>query len=249
MKTERVVVNTLVFLEEIKKGVTQSELFAPIKDLGVRSIEIRREFIRSEIEFAQIKGEGERLEVDRYYSVPDELFVCGEMSVPRIQEYLQEARRLGAKMVKFNLGDFRGFTDASMKALNNELVNDSLVVTVENDQTVENGTVNKLLPFLIECADNKIPIYSTFDIGNWYWVGEDPLINAKQLAPYIQYIHLKDVLFTAVGPQAVGLGKGAVPWQRVLSLLSSQIPIALEYPCGHKPIEVVSRELAVLQQF
>ncbi len=249
MKNGRFVINTLVCLDEIKDGATQLQLLKPLSELDVHAVEVRREFIRDENEFEKMKREGESLGVDLFYSVPDGLFDNGEINMAHVQRYFMEAEKLGAKMVKFNLGDFRGFSVQDMKALNKVLGSDPMVVTVENDQTVVNGTVNNLLPFLIECEQKGIPIHTTFDIGNWYWVGEDPINNVEKLAPYIKYIHLKDVQMIENRPQTVRLGKGVVPWHNILSLLSYNIPVALEYPCGRYPYEVVKNEISLLSQF
>ena len=250
METEQLVVNTLVFLRDMQNGIAQAQLFKGIRGLGIRSVEVRREFIQGEAEYGQIKQEADHLDLKLLYSVPDVLFVRGELNLLKLRKYFSEARQMGAQMIKFNLGDFRGWTDPILKAFYDLAVHSQTVVTVENDQTLENGTVNNLLPFFEECKSKGIPVFMTFDVGNWYWVDEDPLINAAKLAPHVRYIHLKDVQLTPDGPRAARLGEGVAPWQHVLALLSSQVflPLALEYPCGTEPCDVLAQEIAKLNQ-
>jgi sugar phosphate isomerase/epimerase len=107
----------------------------------------------------------------------------------------------------------------------------SIKLTIENDQTKDNGRVNKIKTFLQLSEKLGMKISCTFDMGNWLWQKEDPVENANSLKPYITYIHLKDVIIGDT-PQAAFLDEGIIPWRSILEIFDENVPVALEYPCS-----------------
>lgn len=227
MKNNQIVLNFLVFAEKIEKGIQQNELLSHIAALGFQAVEIRREYFKDVAkEMPLIKKEAERLHLDLFYSVPDEVYVNGEVN-PKLTEYISEANQMGVKQIKWNIGDFKGELHVEkMKAL----IEEGVVITIENDQTQTSGTIaaNKKYMTAVKTAD--LAIGYVYDLGNWRFVGADELEAAKELAEYVHYIHVKDVLYKEDKPQATGLDHGVINWRKVLSILPDDCPIAIEYP-------------------
>ncbi|MDI6878113.1 MAG: TIM barrel protein [Desulfitobacteriaceae bacterium] len=247
MNREQIVVNTIVFLNELAGGKPQVELLEGIHLLGLTKVEIRREYLRVfPDDLLQIKRAAQVHQVEVFYSVPDGLFKQGELQGRALEQYLAEADRLGAKLVKFSVGEFNGFSVESLTKLKQILAEFAGIVTVENDQTKQSGTMKTNREFLRVCQENDLRIYGTFDVGNWYWVGEDPLTNAVELKDYICYIHLKDAVCENSGVRAASLDQGSIAWRQVLQGLPSGLPVAIEYPCGDRPLEVLGEELSKL---
>jgi len=238
---ENIVINTIVFKDLIDTGVKQWETFKLVKSLGVSKIEIRREWIvdfQKEIEIMAL--EAERQGIELLYSVPIPLFSEEHLDIGNVLPCLDEAERMKMKMVKFTIGDFDAANLDEIRELKGILQNRNMIVTVENDQTMQSGKLKVLKDFLACCKEYGVPMYCTYDIGNWYWVNENPFNNTSELAEYVKYIHLKDVSYENDEPVAQFLGMGIVDWQTILKLLPQNVPLGIEYPCGPKPLEVLT---------
>ncbi len=241
----QVVVNTLVFIELLEKGMSQASVFQPLKDMGIQKIEVRREYIRDK-EWNDIAKMKAVTNLEVLYSIPDTLFEKGRLKSSCLKRYISEANKLGATMIKFNRGDFLGWSATDRQRFF-ELANTFQgTITAENDQTPKNGPVDSLVDFLANTKEEGLPLYATFDVGNSFWVNEDPLENAKKISRFTKLVHLKDVKRTKAGPKTVLLGEGDVPWQDILSQFNPTIPITIEYPCGAEPFQQLAIELEKL---
>lgn len=58
----------------MKQGQFQIEWLEKNKDLGIQTVEIRREYLRDRKELAELKGKATELDMTLYYAVPDVLF-------------------------------------------------------------------------------------------------------------------------------------------------------------------------------
>ena len=243
MNKHLLVINTLVFLDQMKQGIKQCCFFKDITDLGIKNIEVRREFIKDfDKEPEEIKKAAEKYQVTLFYSVPDSLYESGTLQRDKIKGYFKEAVRMGCCNIKMTIGDYRSVCKEDVSFLNGLCDTCHIHLTVENDQTKENGTLYKIKTFVTayKGAGGKIGI--TFDIGNWLWQGEDPLANAISLKDDVTYIHLKDAE-KGSPPRTVLLGEGDIDYQRVLKNLREDIPLALEYPCGQEVMTQLKIEL------
>ena len=97
-------INTLVYMDALRDGATQSELLGSIAELGVTLAEVRREYIAGDDEFNAIANAARINGLRLFYSVPESITVNGDVN-PRFEEFLDEAQRMGASNVKFNQGD------------------------------------------------------------------------------------------------------------------------------------------------
>ena len=247
MGKNNIVINTLVFLEELNNGVKQSKLLKNIYDLGITKAEIRREFIKDfEVELQEIKNVSEELQMELYYSVPKYLYVDGELKADEIEECFKEAYKMNCRNVKLNIGDYHHISFENVYKINSLCDKYTIMLTIENDQTEENGRSNKIKEFLESAEDVGMKVSGTFDVGNWLWQEEDPTESAHKLKPYITYIHLKDV-YMKDKPQAAMLDQGIIPWRNVLGVFDKKIPVAIEYPIYPDTLERLKQEINKLQ--
>lgn len=243
MKKNNIVINTLVFLDDLKNGVKQSELLKSIHSLGIKKAEVRREFIKDfKTELQEIRNVSEELQIELYYSVPDYLYIRGELAVAKLESYFSEANKMNCKNVKLNIGDFKSISAENTETFNFLCNKYSIKLTVENDQTKDNGRVKKIIEFLNSSEKSGMKLSCTFDVGNWTWQNEDPAENANILKPYVTYIHLKDVKVTDK-PQAVFLDEGLIPWRSILEIFDKNIPAAIEYPCSPDTLARLESEI------
>lgn len=173
MRKEQLAINTLVFLQQLKNGTLQEELLEPINQLGIRTIEIRREFIRDfKSELVAIREQAEKYNMNLFYSVPGELYQSGELLYTDLKEYFTEAVTMGAKQIKLCIGDYVKVKEEDVVRVNKLCEEHKIGLTIENDQTVFNGKSDKIYRFLNEFRSMGGKISATFDIGN---ISSDPI--------------------------------------------------------------------------
>lgn len=246
MKKELLVINTLVFLKQLKEGVPQSEMLGVIHQLGVKKAEVRREYIKNfDLELIDIKTKASDLDIEVFYSIPELLYINGTIQYENVETYFKEAFTMGCSNVKMIIGGFTTVTSEDVSKVNKLCNQYNIKMTVENDQTEENGKTAKIKTFIEMFRQLGGNISVTFDIGNWVWQNQDPIESARQLKEYVSYIHLKDIL-KKEKPEAVLLNEGDIPWENILDILPQDVPLALEYPCGTNAEKQLVTELEKL---
>ncbi|WP_409271812.1 sugar phosphate isomerase/epimerase family protein [Neobacillus sp. SCS-31] len=235
MKKDQIAINTLVYLEDLKAGLPQSEMLDWVHELGLKNIEVRREFIKDRQELKDIKTKSEQYGMNVFYSIPEVLYDNQQLNVETLELYCKEAYDMNASAIKLNIGEYGQVSEADLKAITRLTERYSVKLTVENDQTESNGRSQKILDFLTEVKKLGGPITFTFDIGNWLFQGEDPVENAKLLQPFVTYIHIKDI---DQEKNTRLLNDGLVDWKRIIGILPKEIPAAIEYPISKKDVLV-----------
>lgn len=250
MHDKRMFVNTIAFVDELRTGKLQQEFFRPVREAGFDGIEVRREFVREfPTELITMQNLARNLELNLYYSVPDWLYRAGVLQFELFQQYIREAEVLGAKMLKLSVGEFSGTFGEELIALRKLVSGFSGIVTIENDQTSESGKLSVNLQFLRLCRDAEVPIFCTFDLGNWYWVHEDPIVNVDLLKEFTRSIHLKNVEMGLDEPKVTGLEEGTIDWRSIVKGFSEKLPMGLEYPCGPNAMDVLTNDLAMVRAY
>lgn len=248
MKKDNIVINTLAFLNDLNNGVKQAKLIRDIHFLGITKAEVRREFIKDfDKELEEIRKVSEELNIELFYSVPRCLYMNNDLNISEIEECFKEANKMGCRNVKLNIGEYKSITRENVYVINSLCDKYSIKLTVENDQTEENGRSEKMKVFLETAKEFYIKISCTFDVGNWLWQNEDPTENANKLKPYVTYIHIKDV-YIKDKPQAAFLDKGIIPWRNILGIFDKSIPVAIEYPCDPDAMTRLKEEISKLQE-
>lgn len=245
MQKDKIIINTLAFVEEMKqKGKDQSAYVAAVAGLGVGGIEVRREmFVDALAAAAAIKDEARKTGLVVFYSIPATLYKAGQLDRPLAEAVSQEAIALGAGRAKFNVGDCEKVTAEDLLWLAQQYTKRGVQLTVENDQTQQNGRIEPLVRFAEMC--NQIApgiIDVTYDVGNWIYTGEDPHKAAEALHDAVGYIHLKDVKQTQP-PVTCQLGEGDIDWCALTKTFAPGLPVAIEYPCGPDPMDVLPGEI------
>jgi sugar phosphate isomerase/epimerase len=228
----QIVANLQLFDSEWQSGAKQSQLISEAASLGFENVEIRREYFHDvEEEIPAIVEAVAHAHVDLFYSVPDSVFVDGSLN-PMLQTYVDEAKRMGASHIKWAVGDFASFAGDSeeLKEMLAPIVSQGVIANVENDQSQLNGTIAPIKRFMEAVRDAGVDLGYTDDIGNWHFTGEDPFDAARQLAPFVRYIHVKDNVLGGQKPAVAPLDAGDLPWRSILDLLPHDTPIGLEFP-------------------
>lgn len=165
-----------------------------------------------------------------FYSVPEWVYKGGKLRYDELNQYFEEAYKMNCHNIKFNIGELGEVSNDDIEKLNELCEKYEIEMTVENDQTAENGRSEKIYDFLTKVKEINGKITFTFDTGNWLFQNEDPYKNAELLNSFVTYIHLKYVTqdrFNCL------LDEGIVNWKKLLEILPN-VPVAFEYPCRDK---------------
>ena len=238
-------INTLVYLDALAEGVPQSALLERIAAHGVTLAEVRREYIRDDAELDRIAQTAREHGLDLYYSVPERIVTEGELH-PDFATFLDEAERMGVRNVKFNQGDVKDADTTLIARIDEAAAAHGVTLTIENDQTPENGTLDCTVASLRRIKTLGGRIGYTFDLGNWYWRGEAPEAAFDQLLPSITVFHLKNVNGAAERERLATtmLDEGVIDWRPMLRRLDDATPVFLEYPIAEAD---VAGQVAVLR--
>lgn len=245
MEKDKLVINTLVFIEDLKAGVPQGLIMDIINELDIKSIEIRREFIKDfSKEILDIREKSKNYKMRVFYSVPEWIYKEGKVRFKEIETYFKEAYEMNCGNIKMNIGEVKEVSEEDIRKINKLSEKYNVKLTIENDQTAENGKVEKIYSFLKKVRELKGNISFTFDVANWIFQEEDPVENAKLLKAFVTYIHVKNI---GEKRKNVLLDEGLLDLEKILSELPQNLPMALEYPCGTK--EQLSLEINKLLKY
>lgn len=184
------------------------------------------------------------------YSSADYLWAAdGTLDVPALERALTAAKTLGAARLKMAMGGFAPASHMTLTALQAHLHAASIELLIENDQTPAAGTLTALQDFFNTAQAHGLSLGMTFDMGNWHWTGECPLLAATALAPQVRYVHCKGVQRQPHRWVAVPLAESGAPWRAVLRGLPADVPWAIEYPLvGDDLAAVAHTEIDALRQ-
>jgi sugar phosphate isomerase/epimerase len=223
-------INLLVFKRDLDNGVEQKNKLDEIKSLGISIAEIRREYLKNlDEELIEINKLAEKLKLEIYYSVPEKIALEKKIN-PNLNAYFEEAIRMGSTHIKLNIGDLENLDTYEIVKLKDIINSFNIKVTIENDQTPENGTLKSVMNAITTIKSDSLPIGYTFDLGNWYWQNEDPDNAFDLLKSEITVLHLKNIDFLNSSPSTALIEKGVINWKSILKKLAKDIPVIIEYP-------------------
>ena len=246
MEDKNLVLNTYVFEELMKQGQFQIEWLEKIKDLGIQTVEIRREYLRDRKELAELKGKATELDMTLYYAVPDVLFPGVLMSKETLHQYFEEYSALGANQFKNVAGYDEDINDVDIEILKSLMTEYGILhLTLENDQE-DYSTSEKIKGILDKLKDAGINAGMTFDTGNFLATGQSPLESAKALKDDVTFFHMKNI--KADTKEMTLIDEGDISMLEILAVFSEEVNRAIEYPCGGNPFETVKGEIEKLKK-
>ncbi|MGG0845251.1 sugar phosphate isomerase/epimerase family protein [Peribacillus simplex] len=227
---------------ELLQTLGHLEIIKAVAAAGADGIEIRRELLGQDDRLEELGALCKELNLDIYYSAPE--FLIGpnhQINEQGFKRLARESDELGAELLKMPLGNYH-FSETDMaqvkEVLTENLQNGELKITIENDQTLDGGNVNRIAHFLNRSEKFDIPIRLTFDTGNWLYTDEVPMNAAKDLARYVDYIHLKKVKRGkeewVTEPVSLPLQPGVI---ELLERFSDACPRAIEFPVTLENVE------------
>lgn len=218
--------------------------FGATKAAGARAFEVRRELMDDvDARPEALRALGTALAREGLWpvwSTPDSLYgEDGTLDEAALRAAIACGRMLGARLVKLQLGGFAGDAQVARLAA---LLEERDVAGAQDQETprvvVENGQLEqggKLAQFIglfraLRAAGQDKLIGMTFDIGNWQWTGEAPLMAAVALAPYVEYIHCKAVEGAGERRFACAPAADDALCRAALARLPADVPRGIEFP-------------------
>jgi sugar phosphate isomerase/epimerase len=220
-------------------------------DAGADGVEVRSELIVDELhELAAIRQLASEEKKALVYSCALPLWdPIGELDSNALNRAIQATLTLGATRLKMSIGGFNPSSRSTLDTVHAMLKGLPFDVVIENDHTVAAGSLTALQHFFAASSVSPFKPGMTFDVGNWHWAGECPLLAAQSLSRYVAYIHCKGVQRLPRQWVAVPLSDSSAPWRAVLRALPQGTPWAIEYPLiGDDLLQVTRDEIAQLRQ-
>ncbi len=227
-------------------GFTQLALAA-----GADGVEVRSELLQDAA--AELPAMAQALRAagkEAVYSCAEPLWRAdGALDIAALERALSASQTLGATRLKMSIGGFVAASQASLAEVQQRLLASAIELLIENDQTAAAGTLPALQDFFQTAHALGFFPGMTFDMGNWHWTGECPLLAAAALATQVRYVHCKGVQRQPQRWVAVPLAESSAPWRAVLRALPCPVPWAIEYPLlGDDLLTVARAEIAQLRQ-
>lgn len=244
MNQSRIVINTLVAQRAHEEGTSQLAIIKHLLPLGYRNFELRREYFNGNFaELEELAALKLKYRLVYFYSISENLFVDGHLNIELLQ-FIAEARLMGANYLKMTLGNFDGHNINELQRLN-RLLPDSMQLNLENDQSLANAKISRLVDFFRVANENNVQIGFVNDLGNWVYTKQDEQDATRQLLPYTRYVHLKGYE-TDNGINTTSFVDSQLDWQKLLKQFAAHLPVALEYPAT---IDELKNDLNVLNNF
>lgn len=237
----KVGLNTAVCASKIEAGSSQLECLKTWQEFPVTAVEVRGEYFNPATftaEMTAIQQLAQTMHWQLFISIPAELFPDQGVN-SHLQEVLTMATKYGIAGVKYSLGTPTSSALAAIKPVLAEFP--TVKVTVENQPTAA-GQLNAVQHALQTIKEERVPLGFTFDAGNWYWVGEDPVKAFDTLASSITMFHLKDIH----NRETQMLGMGDCNWQPLIQKLSTTVPVFLEYAIAPKDVKAEIAKVTLL---
>ena len=218
---------------------------------GADGVEVRSELLQDAAgelpALAQVLRAAGKVAV---YSCAEPLWSAdGALDVAALERALSATQTLGATRLKMAIGGFAAASPASLAEVQQRLLASRIELLIENDQTAAAGTLPALQDFFQAAHAGGFFPGMTFDMGNWHWTGECPLLAAAALAAQVRYVHCKGVQRQPQHWVAVPLAQSCAAWRAVLRALPRPVPWAIEYPLlGDDLLTVARQEIAQLRQ-
>ena len=243
MKKEQLFLNTIAMKKQLDEGALQVELLPEIASLGIKTVEIRREYFKDvEAELEGLNSEAKRLGLKLFYSVNDEVIKDDRVN-PKLSQYILELKKMNGQSIKFNVGNYTHYQGDLLEDLA-PLLADNYLFTVENNQVLTHSKLENIVKFMDDVKKSGLEISFVFDVANWCWLNEEPLEAAKRLNGKTTHIHLKNYMVTDDQLVTTPLFQGELEWQTILTHLHDIQYFGLEYPTTLAELEETLKKLS-----
>lgn len=244
MSIKNWILNSIVFKEQLDKGIKQADLVSQVSDLGLNRFEVRREFLKDlSSELKAIKTQADLYGIELFYSVNEDFLYEGKPN-PLIKTLMEEANILGAPFIKINVGDARGVTVSDLSEVADWLTS-GIGIRLENNQDPYNAKIENCLKVMDLVKEAQLPISFVFDTANWVFVGDDVEQAVQALAHDTTYLHIKNYKDSKNQLEITTFFEGDLNLLQLLEEFPNVAYVALEYPATFSELSYDLKQLGI----
>lgn len=206
---------------------------------GAAGLEVRQELMTpADYPLSSLKNVLDNLKLGCTFSAKVHVWNYEHCDKEGILKAFDIAEELGARLLKVSIGSLpsdQSLSRDELESVAERLKQSPVRLVVENDQTPEGGDIAVMEKALELLAEAGIDAGLTFDTGNWYWVGENPIDAARHLGSRVEYVHCKSIDIVhdqprVCQPRAPHLAAWSTLWTafKPNTLRSIEFPLAQE---------------------
>jgi len=235
-------------------GMSVLELAPLAAAFGVQGVEYRDVHWRNKrVELPEVKRQLVQLKLRAAYTTMAPLYHLDPAVQQRLLGDIEDARDLGATLLRVNLGQRPGAGpgDVTIHYAGRMAVERSAALRVR--LTLENNS--KAPDHLLSDVQQTLGTFScrflgtNLDFANYVTTGQDPIAAIRALTRWLNYTHAKDVRQTADGWQSTYLGNGTLPLKEIIAALEAtgkRFPFCFEFPGEGDPERGIRQSLEFL---
>jgi sugar phosphate isomerase/epimerase len=250
-------ISAVLFDEPLKSGRMRVQDLAPVASaVAVRGVEYRDVYWREKsTELPALKRQLAQLKLKAAYTTTTPLYHPDPGKQQQLLRDIEDARDLGAVVLRINLGQRPGGAPADAKThyagrIAVERAAASRVkLTLENNATPPDHLLSDVQETLGTFSCRFLG--TNVDFANYAATAQDPIEAIRRLARWINYVHAKDVRKTADGWQSTYLGNGTLPLREIIAALDATgkpFPFCFEFPGEGDPEGSIRKSLAFLAE-
>jgi sugar phosphate isomerase/epimerase len=222
--------------------------------MGVKGVEYRDVYWRDKgTELPALKRQLTQLKLKAAYTTMTPLYDPDPARQQQLLRDIQDARDLGAVLLRVNLGrrPGPGPADAKTHYAGRMAVERAAALRVQLTLENNSGEPGHLLSDVKETLATFACRFlgTNLDFANYATTGQDPLEAIRELARWITYVHAKDARKTAAGWRSTYLGDGTLPLKEIIGALDATgktVPFCFEFPGGDDPEGSIRKSLEFL---
>lgn len=246
MNRQAIILNTIVFQEQLEQGLGQADLLELVQTLGLKRLEIRSEFLRGgQEELRDIRRRADQLGIALFYSANVD-FLQGDRVNPDLAKYCQEAEQLGAPFLKVNIGDAGAISRETLEKWWTSF-SSKMDIRLENNQDPLAARLTNCQRVMKLIHEASLPLSFIFDTANWVFVGDSPVEAAELLGPVTSYLHCKNVQKEGDALRVSSFFDGELDLASLLEAFPNVEYLALEYPASLQRVEADLVQLEELE--
>jgi sugar phosphate isomerase/epimerase len=243
------------FDEQLRSGSrTVLDVAPAAAAVGARGVEYRDVYWKDKsVELPAVKRQLAGLKLKAAYTTMTPLYHAEPAQQQQLLRDIEDARDLGAVLLRVNLGRRPGPGPADAKTHYAGRMAVERAAALRVHLTLENNAVEPghlLSDITAALTTFSCRFFGTnVDFANYATTGQDPLEAIRGLARWINYVHAKDARKTAEGWQPTHLGDGTLPLKEIIGALDATgktVPFCFEFPGGADPEGSIRKSLEFL---
>ncbi len=248
-------ISAVQYDDRLRSGSMSVLELAPLAAaFGVHGVEYRDLHWRDQrVELPEVKRQLVQLQLRAAYTTMTPLYHPDPAAQQRLLRDIEDARDLGAALLRVNLGQRPGpgAVDAKMHYAGRMAVERAAALRLR--LALENNS--KAPGHLLSDVQQTLGTFScrffgtNLDFANYVTTGQDPIAAIRALARWMNYTHAKDVQKTTDGWRSTYLGNGTLPLKEIIGALDAtgkRFPFCFEFPGEGDPERGIRQSLEFL---